>query len=40
VLAGRISAAFGVRISMADLFRAPTAADIDRRLDVMAEARK
>jgi acyl carrier protein len=40
VLAGRISAAFGVRISMADLFRAPTAADIDRRLEVMADARK
>lgn len=40
MLAGRISAAFGVRVSMADLFRAPTAGDIDRRLDVMADARK
>jgi acyl carrier protein len=40
VLAGRISTAFGVRISMADLFRAPTAADIDRRLDVIAEPRQ
>jgi len=38
VLAGRISAVLGVRISMADLFRAPTAADIDRRLGVLAEA--
>jgi hypothetical protein len=40
VLAGRISAALGVRLSMADLFRAPTAADIDRRLGAMADARK
>jgi nonribosomal peptide synthetase DhbF len=40
VLAGRISAAFGVRISMADLFRAPTAAEIDRRLGAMADAAK
>ncbi len=30
----------GVRISMADLFKAPTAGDIDRRLDLMADARK
>lgn len=40
VLAGRISTAFGVRISMADLFRASTAGDIDRRLDLIAGARK
>jgi acyl carrier protein len=40
VLAGRISTALGIRISMADLFRAPTAGDIDRRLDLMADARK
>ena len=40
VLAGRISTALGVRISMADLFRAPTAGDIDRRLELMADARK
>ena len=40
VLAGRISSALGVRVSMADLFRAPTAGDMDRRLDQMADARK
>ncbi len=40
VLAGRISAALGVRISMADLFKAPTPAEIDRRLGVMADARQ
>lgn len=40
LLAGRISTALGVRISMADLFRAPSAADIDRRLGVMADAQK
>jgi nonribosomal peptide synthetase DhbF len=40
MLAGRISAALGVRISMADLFRAPTAGDIDRRIGAMADARK
>jgi hypothetical protein len=40
VLAGRINTALGVRISMADLFRAPTAADIDRRLGAMADASK
>jgi len=40
VLAGRISTAFGVRISMADLFRAPTPAEIDRRLGALADAQK
>jgi Phosphopantetheine attachment site/AMP-binding enzyme C-terminal domain len=40
VLAGRISSALGVRVSMADLFKAPTAGDLDRRLDLMADARK
>jgi hypothetical protein len=35
VLAGHISAALGVRVSMADLFKAPTAGDMDRRLDLM-----
>jgi Phosphopantetheine attachment site len=40
VLAGRISSALGVRVSMADLFRAPTAGDMDRRLDQLADARK
>ena len=39
VLAGRISAAVGVRITMADLFKAPTVADLDRRLDQMAGPR-
>ena len=39
VLAGRIGAAFGVRVSMADLFKAPTVADLDRRLDQMADTR-
>ncbi len=40
VLAGRISAAAGVRVSMADLFRAPTAGDMDHRLSQIAETRK
>jgi acyl carrier protein len=40
VLAGRISTALGIRISMADLFKASTAGDMDRRLDQMADARK
>jgi nonribosomal peptide synthetase DhbF len=40
VLAGRISTALGVRVSMADLFKAPTAGDLDRQLDLMADARK
>jgi hypothetical protein len=39
MLAGRISAAIGARLSMADLFRAPTAGDIDRRLDRTAGTR-
>lgn len=38
LLAGRISAALNVRMSMADLFKAPTVGDIDRRLDLMANA--
>ena len=40
VLAGRISTALGIRISMADLFKASTVGDMDRRLDLMADARK
>jgi hypothetical protein len=40
VLAGRISTALGTRISMADLFKAPTPADMDRRLDLLAQQRK
>jgi hypothetical protein len=37
LLAGRVTAALGVQISMADLFKAPTVADLDRRHDQMAE---
>ncbi len=40
ILAGRISTAIGVRTSMADLFKAPTADEMDRRLDLKADARK
>jgi acyl carrier protein len=40
VLAGRISTAVGIRISMADLFKASTVGDRDRRPDLMADARK
>ena len=40
LLAGRITAALDVRISMADLFKAPTVADLDRRLDQRADTRK
>jgi acyl carrier protein len=40
VLAGRISTALGIRITMADLFKAPTAGDMDRRLTLLAEQRK
>ena len=40
VLAGRINAGLDVRISMADLFKAPTVADLDRRLDQLADMRK
>jgi acyl carrier protein len=40
VLAGRISTALGIRVSMADLFKASTAGDLDSRLDQMADARK
>ncbi len=40
VLAGRISTALGVRITMADLFKASTVGDMDRRLDLMASTRK
>jgi hypothetical protein len=39
LLAGRITADLDVRISMADLFRAPTVADLDR-LDQRADTRK
>ena len=40
VLTGRISTALGIRISMADLFKASTVGDMDRRLDLVADARK
>ena len=40
VLAGRISAAHGIRISMADLFKASRVGDMVRRPDLMADARK
>jgi acyl carrier protein len=40
VLAGRISTALGIRISMADLFKASTVGDMDRRLSPAADARK
>jgi acyl carrier protein len=40
VLAGRINTDLNVRITMADLFKAPTVADLDRRLDQMADMRK
>lgn len=40
MLAGHINAALDLRVSMADLFRAPTVADLDRRLDEMADARR
>jgi nonribosomal peptide synthetase DhbF len=40
MLAGRISSSLGIRVSMADLFRAPTVGDMDRQLNLMADARK
>jgi len=40
MLAGRISSALGIRVSMADLFKAPTVGDIDRRLNLTAGAQK
>lgn len=38
LLAGRIGADLGVKLSMADLFDAPTIAELDRRLDATANA--
>src|ERR1700733_2088696 len=40
LLAGRINAGLGVRITMADLFKAPTVAALDRRLDQLADPRR
>jgi acyl carrier protein len=37
VLAGRISTALGIRITIADLFKASTPGDMDRRLSLMEE---
>lgn len=38
LLAGRIGSALRVKLPMADLFDAPTVAELDRRLDVLAGA--
>jgi acyl carrier protein len=35
LLVGRINSALGVNITIADLFRAPTVADLDRRLELV-----
>lgn len=40
LLAGRINNDLNVRITMADLFKSPTVAELDHRLDQMAAARK
>jgi len=40
VLAGRISTALGIRISMAELFKASTPGDMDRRLTQIADTAK
>ena len=40
MLAGRINAALEMRITMADLFKAPTGAGLDRRFDQTADTRK
>jgi hypothetical protein len=40
VLAGWISAALGIGVPMAGLFRAPAVAGVDRRLGQLAGARK
>jgi hypothetical protein len=40
LLAGSINAGLDVRITMADLFKAPTVADLDARLDQLADTRK
>jgi Phosphopantetheine attachment site/AMP-binding enzyme C-terminal domain len=38
LLAGRINSVLGVKMPMADLFDAPTVAELDRRLDVLSNA--
>jgi nonribosomal peptide synthetase DhbF len=40
MLAGRISTSLGIRVSMADLFKAPTVGDMDDRLSHLADTRK
>lgn len=40
VLAARISEALGVRLTMADLFKASAVGDLDRHLDQLTSARK
>lgn len=40
VLAGRIGTALGIKMSMADLFKAPTAGDLDQRIDHLTATRK
>jgi acyl carrier protein len=40
MLAGRISSALGIRLSMADLFKAPSVGDLDTRIGQMASTRK
>ena len=40
MLAGRISSSLGIRVSMADLFRAPTAGEMDQVLNRTADTRK
>ena len=40
ILAGRISTALGIRVTMADLFRAPTVGELDLRLSQIADTRK
>ena len=40
MLAGRISSALGIRLTMADLFKAPTVADMDHRIDQLTQTRK
>jgi hypothetical protein len=37
VLAGRISTALGIRITIADLFKASTPGDMGRRLSLLEE---
>jgi acyl carrier protein len=40
LLAGRINSELGIKISIADLFKAPTPGDLDKRLDLVANSGK